>query len=123
VYELLAISAGSATSALLLAAEHVLLWGQKDQMSLTGRYRLGTVTLALGECVALLLLALWGVLGAASVVAAVGAPILIGGATIEGLHYWRRSRGQSPWPETLFEAGVAAGVAKERQRNGTARES
>lgn len=122
MYEFIAILIGSATSALLLAAEHFLLWGQKDQMSLTGRYRLGTVTLALGECVALLLLAYWGVLGAMAAVAAVGAPILIGGAAIEGLHYWRRQRGQSPWPQTLFEAGRATGVAEERQRNGTARE-
>lgn len=122
MYEFLAVFTGSAMAALLLVIEHFALWGQKNQMSLTGRYRLGTVTLAAGECAALLLLAYWGVLAAASAMTAVIAPILVGGAAIEGLHYWRRQRGQSPWPQNLFDAGFAAGVAKERQRHGTVRE-
>lgn len=116
MYEFMAVFSGSALAALALAIEHFLLWPQKDQMSLTGRYRLGTVTLAAGECAALLLLAYWGVLSAASTVAAVITPILLGGAAIEGLHYWRRQRGQSPWPQTLFDAGRVAGIAEERRR-------
>lgn len=120
MYELLAISTGSAVSALLLAAEHFLLWSQKDQMSLTGRYILGTVALALGQCLSLLLLDVWRVLSLLAALGAVLTPICIGGSIILALHYWRRQRGQSPWPQTLFEAGRVAGIAEARG-NGQAR--
>lgn len=121
MYELIAISTGSATSALLLAAEHVLLWNQKDQLGLTGRYRLGTIALSVGQATALLLLAKQEKLSWWSTLGAIAGPVCIGGGTIEALHYWRRQRGQSPWPDTLFEAGRVAGRAEAR-RNGTTRE-
>lgn len=118
MYELIAILSGSAASALILASEHFLLWSQKDQMSLTGRYIIGTATLAFGECLGMVLLDFWGVLNRTTTLGAVLGPVCAGGAVILSLHEWRRLRGETPWPETPIEAAFAAGIAKERSRNG-----
>jgi hypothetical protein len=46
--DIAAISEGATLTTLLLAAEHLLLWGMRDRMHITARYTLGTAAIGAG---------------------------------------------------------------------------
>lgn len=107
MYEyIIALVAGSATTAALILLEHILCWHQR--LPLAARYALGVAAICLGVIVAASIVARW------EMIITWGVIVLVAGITTLALH-WRRSlKGERTGEdEATFQAGRLAGHAEE----------